>query len=108
MDFNQDKLMEMVVDKVLKKHKVKIENNTLTDEEKEEIKNVVENIKKDVERFLQNQKKVKTEKDFQNNNQKMEDAPVVQITPQSNKSQKVFSQPNDVNTVKNFFAKRQK
>lgn len=98
MNANQQQLIEMIVDKVLKKHKVKMENNTLTEEEKEEIRNVVEKIKRDVERFLKNQTQTKTEKDFQAERQ----------TAQQRKTsgQRIFTSPNDVRSVKRFYPKR--
>lgn len=111
MDPNQEKLMEMVVGKVLEKHKVKIAENKLTQEEKEEIKYVVEKIKQDVERFLQNQQKVKTEKDFAQKNQStmtnqhQVTENKVQQTPNP---RRVYSQPNDINAVKFFYQKKQK
>ena len=95
---NQEKLIEMIVDKVFHKHKVMVETDNLTDEEKEELKNVVGNIKKDVERFLENQSKTKTEKDFQSSNQTN-----AQVGP---KKRPTFTQPNDTKAVKNFISKK--
>lgn len=108
MDYNQEKLMEMVVDKVLKKHKVKIEKNALTDEEKEEIKNVVEKIKQDVECFLQNQAKTKTEKDFQQTNaSRINDNVYSPNTVYRNpNARRIYSEPNDIKTVKHFYKKK--
>lgn len=100
MEKNQEKLIEMIVDKVFHKHKVKVESNNLSDEEKEELKNVVGNIKKDVERFLENQSKTKTEKDFESSNQTIAHT---QVGP---KKRPTFTQPNDTKAVKNFLSKK--
>jgi DNA replication initiation complex subunit (GINS family) len=103
MENNQEKLMEMVVDKVFKKYKLKGKQNSLTNEEKEKVKSMVANIREDVESFLKNQSKKKTEKDFSNNDTVTESL----STPTSIKRERVFSQPNDAKSVK-YFKKRKK
>ena len=95
---NQQKLMEMVVGKVLQKHQVDASMTKLTDEEKSNIKNIVENIQYEVEKFLQ-RKKV-TEKDFADNS-------TAEIQPFSSPSlsspkRKTFHTENNPGTVKTF------
>ncbi|WP_078554988.1 hypothetical protein [Bacillus alkalicellulosilyticus] len=97
---NQQQLMELVVDKVFKKHKVSPDANQLEPEEKEKIKNIVSNIQSEVERFLENQEKKVTEQDFDSNN------PQAHVKPQPLARQ--FKANNDVNTVKTFMNQSKK
>lgn len=102
-ELNQQKLMELVVDKVLKKHGVVNEKPELDDEEKQKIAEIVQNIKTDVEKFLENANKVKTENDFaQQDNHELSE-PVVEQVP---KRQTTFTSNNDVNAAKTFFNRR--
>ncbi|MCD8501204.1 MAG: hypothetical protein LRY71_05380 [Bacillaceae bacterium] len=96
----QQKLIEFAVDKVLEKHGVggnhKID---MSSEEKQKITDIVNNIKLEVETFLQNQVKTKTELDFASSEQ--EDVPVVPKHEMKKKLSKFISQ-NDLSTVKKF------
>ncbi|QOY35681.1 hypothetical protein AWH56_023950 [Anaerobacillus isosaccharinicus] len=100
---NQQKLMELVVDKVLKKHGVIEQKANLDPAEKEKIAEVVENIKSDVERFLENANKTKTENDFPENKRI-----VNEVAQNVAKKAPIFSSNNDVKAVKTFFKKAKK
>ena len=91
-DQNQRKLMEMVVGKVLNKHNVNVSNIELSTEEKENIKNIVQNIQSEVEKFLTT--KQVTEADFAQGNPSVSEKP-------KPKTKQIQSQ-NDVSTVKTF------
>ncbi len=104
-ELNQQKLMELVVDKVLKKHGVEASKPELDDEEKQKIAEIVQNIKSDVEKFLENANKVKTEHDFsqqqtRNVNHHELSEPAVEQVP---RRQSTFSSNNDVKAAKTFF-----
>lgn len=96
---DQQKLMELVVDKVLKKHGVIKNKEKLAKGEKKKIANIVENIKSDVEEFLVDTTKAKTEKDFPEVNSVQE----VVIVPEPTINKKtVYKSENNVNAVKIF------
>lgn len=96
----QQQLIEFAVDKVLEKHGVGGDHKiNMSSEEKQKITEIVNNIKLEVETFLQNQVKTKTEKDFVTNEQ--EDVQVKpKLEPQKKLSQ--FISQNDIATVKKF------
>lgn len=96
---NQQKVMELVVDKVLKKHGVLEDKLDLSDEEREKIADIVEHIKNDVENFLENSKVSKTEQDFTETNS----SEVVEESAKVIKSNPIFKSENDVKSVKKFF-----
>ncbi|RXJ04102.1 hypothetical protein DS745_01580 [Anaerobacillus alkaliphilus] len=100
-DLNQQKIMELVVDRVLKKHGVLDEKPELDDVEKKRISEIVQNIKTDVEKFIENANKVKTENDFAQNNVTHEMSEPVQENVVKNPS--TFSSNNDVKAAKTFF-----
>lgn len=100
---NQQKLMELVVDKVLKKHGVIEQKADLDPAEKEKIAEVVENIKLDVEKFLENANKTKTENDFPENN-----GVVTEVAQNVVKKAPIFSSNNDVKAAKTFFNNKRK
>ncbi|WP_157796521.1 hypothetical protein [Bacillus sp. FJAT-45037] len=54
MDKAQRDLIDIMVKNVLRKHKADITLNTLEKNEKEKIKNIIENIQSEVEQFLAN------------------------------------------------------
>jgi hypothetical protein len=56
MDKAQRDLIDIMVRNVLKKHKADITLNTLDKNEKEEIKNIIQNIQSEVEQFLNKKK----------------------------------------------------
>lgn len=99
-DNSQQQLIELVVDKVLKKHGVIEQKPELNSEEKEKIASIVENIKADVENFLENSKQTKTEHDFVETT----DATTKTVQPEV-KRKKTFSNNNDLKAVKTFFPK---
>ncbi|WP_078430604.1 hypothetical protein [Alkalihalobacterium alkalinitrilicum] len=110
---NQKKLMEMVVGQVLKKHKVSRKDIKLSKKEKEEIKEIVGNIEDEVQRFLENQNKQLTERDFANENTTQDltnenkaKQPVNQPTPP--KRSQIFQSQNDIKSVKTFLNPRRK
>lgn len=88
-----------MVGKVLKKHDAK-STTELSDEEKSKVKDVVEQIQSEVEKFLQNQNKTVDETDFEQSNQaggEPEINPLVQET-----LNKLTNSNNDVSNVKTF------
>ncbi|MDV2685251.1 hypothetical protein RYX56_12885 [Alkalihalophilus lindianensis] len=56
MDKAQRDLIDIMVRNVLRKHKAGITLNTLDKNEKEEIKNIIQNIQSEVEQFLNKKK----------------------------------------------------
>ncbi|WP_026674462.1 hypothetical protein [Alkalihalobacterium bogoriense] len=100
---SQQKLIEMVVDNVLKKHDVKTKSVNLDDEEKEKIKGIVFDIQKEVEGFLENQQKAKTEKDFE---QQIDSTPTLEQPQPEAPVRKQFMSDNDVSSVKTFVNKK--
>lgn len=95
---NQQKLMELVVAKVLRKHGVLDNKVDLDKKEKEKITEIVANIKSDVDQFLKNTKVAKTENDFPELNE-VENA--IQITKKIKRNSVVLGE-NDLNNVKRF------
>ncbi|OIJ15703.1 hypothetical protein BKP35_01540 [Anaerobacillus arseniciselenatis] len=98
---NQQKVMELVVDKVLRKHGVLENKPDLSEEEKEKIADIVQHIKNDVENFLENSQVAKTELDFPEGNLSEE----VEETERVVKNKSVFTSANDLKSVKTFFNK---
>ncbi|WNF38169.1 hypothetical protein RJD24_07005 [Bacillaceae bacterium IKA-2] len=99
---NQQKLMELVVGQVLRKHgvlKKKEKKASLDKGEKQKIIEIVTNIKSDVEEFLKNTKVAKTENDYPDSNG-MDDAR--QVTERKGKKNSVIKGINDLNAVKKF------
>ncbi|MCT8138195.1 hypothetical protein H1D32_10770 [Anaerobacillus sp. CMMVII] len=103
---NHQKLMELVVDKVLQKHGVKNQKPRLDQNDKKRIAEVVENIKADVEKFLENANNTKTEKDFSGNN--FSENTVQPVIENVVKKTPSFSSNNDVKAVKTFFNRTKK
>ncbi|UOE93012.1 hypothetical protein [Alkalihalobacillus sp. LMS39] len=101
---SQQKLIEMVVDNVLKKHDVKTKSMNLDTEEKEKIKGIVFDIQKEVEGFLKNQQKAKTEKDFE---QQTDSTPSLEPSQPQPPVRKQFMSNNDVSSVKTFVNKKE-
>ncbi|GAE33485.1 hypothetical protein [Halalkalibacter akibai] len=66
-NYQQD-LMDIMVKKILSKHKVNPASD-LTDDDKEKVKKVVGELQSEVERFLDNQNKTLSENDFAQTNQ---------------------------------------
>lgn len=52
-------VLDMLVDSTLKKHGVKLEPNKLDDTEKEQLKKMVDNLKKNVEALIESNSKEK-------------------------------------------------
>jgi spore coat protein W len=102
---SQQKLMELVVDKVLKKHGVIDQKPQLDQSDKERIAEIVQNIKADVETFLENANKTKTENDFPQNNVNVAGDEVVEHVI---KKAPIYSSNNDVKAVKTFFNRPKK
>ncbi|WP_088102436.1 hypothetical protein [Halalkalibacter urbisdiaboli] len=114
MEQHQKHLIDMVVGKVLNKHDVK-PSEELSREQKEKIKEVVGNIQSEVERFLENQQKQVSERDFpkqQTNAERPSEASVkLQEQPHSRpvtrpKKKKFFQDPNNVQYAKTFTKNR--
>ncbi|WP_096199170.1 hypothetical protein [Bacillus sp. FJAT-45350] len=97
---NQQKLMEMVVDKTLKKHHVNKADNDLSPEEKKNIKEIVDNIKTEVEGFLA-KKNTKTEKDFVDSNPNVQEQQQELVRPK-----RQFHSANNPNTVRTFLNRK--
>ncbi|WP_216828148.1 hypothetical protein [Alkalihalobacterium elongatum] len=105
---NQQKLMELVVGQVLKKHKVSTKDINLSKKEKKKIKEIVGDIESEVQRFLDNQNKQLTERDFSNNqtNEVQSDpTPSAQSAPPTQKKRPTYHSTNDIKSVKTFFNK---
>lgn len=101
-DQYQQQLMEVVVDKVLKKHNVS-SSVDLTKTERKKIKEIVEKMQADVEQFLANQSVKVSEKDFQSEPSQQ---PISPVQTESSKPNKTFVQsPNNVQNVKTFINK---
>jgi hypothetical protein len=106
MENYQQQLMDLMVKKVLSKHKVKPVKD-LSKEDKEKVKKVVEEIQVEVEKFLENQNKKVSEKDFQDQNKVSVDP--TQTNPVVKESlQKIMKSNNDLNKVKTFLNKLNK
>ncbi|WP_100406838.1 hypothetical protein [Bacillus solitudinis] len=112
MENHEKQLIELVVGKVLDKHDVKPSKH-LSKVEKAKIKDVVGNIQTEVERFLENQQKIISEKDFPKEKDKTVASPQKQISnessssrPTSPRSRKTFSDKNDISGVKTFVNRR--
>lgn len=105
---SQQKLMELVVDKVLQKHGVIDQKPQLDQAEKERIAEIVQNIKADVETFLENANKTKTENDFPQNNVENVNVARDEVVEQVIKKAPIFSSNNDVKAVKTFFNRPKK
>lgn len=95
---NQQQLIEFAVSKVLQKHGIEKSKVDLSSEEKQQMQEIVGNIKKEVEQFLENQNTTKTEKDFPNH-QQVENRI-------ASKPKQIFSGKNDINAAKMFLNKR--
>ncbi|MCM3761593.1 hypothetical protein M3212_12430 [Alkalihalobacillus oceani] len=99
----QQQLMEIVVDKVLKKYNVD-SSVELTSAERDKVKEIVEKMQADVEHFLANQNVQISDRDFSS-------APAQGETPATQtggpKPGRTFVQsPNNVHNVKTFTNKK--
>ncbi|WP_227935009.1 hypothetical protein [Alkalihalobacillus deserti] len=102
-NYQQD-LMDIMVKKVLGKHKVTPVSD-LSEEDKEKVKKVVGEIQSEVESFLENQNKTLSEQDFQSEEQSKTKSKG-KTNPVVNESlQKIIKSKNDLNKVKMFFNK---
>ncbi|MFV8826963.1 hypothetical protein [Alkalihalobacterium sp. APHAB7] len=100
---NQKKLMELVVGQVLKKHKVSPKDIDLSKKEKKKIKEIVGDIENEVQRFLENQNKQLTERDFSTDSNSTDQTPEVNQAPQpTTPKRQTFHSANDVTSVKTF------
>ena len=102
-NYQQD-LMDIMVKKVLSKHKVTSVSD-MSEEDKEKVKRVVGEIQAEVENFLENQNKTFSEEDFQSKEQPKVD---IQNTtnPVVNESlKKIMESNNDLDKVKTFINK---
>lgn len=63
MEKSQEKIIELMVNKVLDKHGVQ-KAKSISQEEKENLENIVEQLKSDVDAFVNRQNKSVTEEDF--------------------------------------------
>ncbi|MBU9723757.1 MULTISPECIES: hypothetical protein [Bacillaceae] len=61
---NQDKLMDVFIDRLFRKHNISDDNIELSEDERERMRGIVENIQGEVEQFLENTEKKVTEDDM--------------------------------------------
>lgn len=61
---DQNNLMDVYLDRLFKKYNVSPEKTDLNPEQREKIKNIVQNIQTDVTKFLENTEKSVTERDM--------------------------------------------
>ncbi|WP_099354174.1 hypothetical protein [Fredinandcohnia onubensis] len=60
---SQQKLMEILVKNVFRKHGIKPKSNTLTSQQRQEIRNTMQKLQKQTQHFLENAQKNVTEND---------------------------------------------
>ncbi|MDQ0256091.1 hypothetical protein J2S74_003490 [Evansella vedderi] len=61
---DQNKLMDLYLDRLFKKYNISPDKVNLTPDQKVKVKSIVENIQKDVQKFLENTEKKITEHDM--------------------------------------------
>jgi predicted small metal-binding protein len=103
----QQELMDIMVKQILSKHQVKPASD-LSNDDKEKVKNVVGKLQAEVEKFLENQNKTLSEKDFVNSNPQVETENQIQTNPVKvnpvvkESLKKIMKGSNDLKKVKMF------
>jgi sucrose-6-phosphate hydrolase SacC (GH32 family) len=104
MEKSQEKIINMMVSNLLSKHNVKRQDE-LQEEEKIKLQEIVDQLKADVENFVETHKKTITEQNTQRSDATSE---AISPGPASTSSNNVMVTPNDANAKKIFLPKRNK
>ncbi|UCZ53596.1 hypothetical protein LGQ02_02010 [Bacillus shivajii] len=108
MDKSQERIIELMVGKVLDKHDAKVKKQRISREDRKKVQEMIDDLKKSVDHFLENHEQTMTENDVDGGRDKEVD-PQVETTeePVSRPTSKPFhEQPNDLNTLKNFINRK--
>ncbi|UTR13271.1 hypothetical protein MM221_11490 [Salipaludibacillus sp. LMS25] len=106
MEKSQEKIINLMVSNVLSKHNVN-KQTELPEEEKVKLQEVVEQLKEDVENFVETTKKTVTEQNAQRPDDTLE-ATSHETAPASSEKVNVKTTPNDATAKKIFLPKRNK